>query len=130
MKTIQQVIIERLLADASLTAIVSNRIKLTNLEQDSLIPNVCVSFISQIPLEVNGEASNAFTAYIQIDCFSKTLKEVLDIAKKIRLRLDYFSGTIDNIKVRNISFTNEESNYESEVEEYRQSLDFSILFQE
>ena len=123
-------IIQKLLSDVNINSIVGARIKPIFLDQNSALPALVTNFISRAPLEEMGQASNAFKTRLQIDCFCKSYLQVLDLSKKGRLCLDYFTGTLGGETVSRISFIEVSDFFEPEILDFRRTLEFFIWHQE
>jgi len=124
-----------LLNDSTVKALVLTRVYPRLLPPKITLPAIAYQQISSIhEQKLSGPADFAVTRF-QITCIAKTYEEVVELATAVRLALDGYSGTWDDMTVEACTI---ESEYEipvfepenSTTRQYGRGLDFMITFKE
>ena len=97
-------IINHLLADSNITALVGTRIFPVQLNQDETLPPIMITIND---VEANPTKTAASTDdFVELDLttYAKSALEAFTIAELIRTRLDHFSGTMGSSTFQGIRF--------------------------
>lgn len=92
----------RLLADASVAALVGTRIQSDVLEQGQTLPAITYQVIDTVPNETLAAISDVSRARVQVDCFGATRGAANALADAVRLSLQMFRGLIGSQFVNGI----------------------------
>jgi len=97
-------IIDRLLADSAITAIVGQRIFPVHVDQDAELPAIMVT-ITDIETRPTKTASS-LDDFVDLDLtvYAKSAKQCFDVAELIRTNLDNFTGTMGSTTVQTLRF--------------------------
>lgn len=97
-------IINRLLADLSITAIVGQRIFPVHVDQDATLPAIMVTITDMDTRPTKTAVSADDFIDIDITVYSKTAKQAFDTAELVRTSLDNFSGTMGSSTFKSFRF--------------------------
>lgn len=126
--SIETEFIQKMLTMTTITDVVDTRIKLVRFEQNIEIPALLLNFVSKVPIEHNGFASDSFIARVQIDCFENTYLKAVQLADIVRVALDNYTGMLDEIKVSLIRFISEIDDFEPEADNFRKIQEYEIVY--
>jgi hypothetical protein len=127
---VEEAIIARLLGDAGVLALVSNRVFPVSRPQASTLPAVTVTRISGAPIMDDGGEAGLLDARIQIDCWGETYSSAKLLARAVLTSLSGFRGTVGATEFENVELDTERDSREgggnAEAYEFRTSLDFFV----
>jgi len=122
-----KVIYDVLKNDVDVAALVSTRIHPVYAPQESAYPLVTFSIPKGTRfLETKDGASTLDFVPLSVDCFSETYDECADLAEKVRVALDRYTGTVATITVDNIVIDEFENDFDEDINKYWNTLDFTI----
>jgi len=134
MADIEQAIYARLVADVPVNTIVEGRVFPVIMPDNSRFP--CITF-QRIAVQrehlLEGRGNFASGEFV-IECWVKRdpqgIATMADLAKKVRDCVDGVRGTLSSVDVQGILSINEFDIYEPDVEVFRRTLRFRILYRE
>lgn len=97
-------IINRLLADSNITAIVGQRIFPVHVDQDATLPAIMVTITDMDTRPTKTAVSLDDFIDIDITVYSKTAKQAFDTAELVRTSLDNFVGTMGSSTFKTFRF--------------------------
>lgn len=83
-----------LLGNPAVAALVGSRVDWGMRPQGSLLPAICLTTVSDAPVNHSLDGPGVSQARVQIDCFGETYKSAKDTARAVRRLLDAHSGGI------------------------------------
>lgn len=95
-------LVNYLLAQASLTALVDNRIYPLSKEQDDDLPAITYQSIETLRDRVMEGTAGIVQTRLQIDSWGRTLIEAKKLAEKIRICLDGYRGIWSGIRIQGV----------------------------
>jgi hypothetical protein len=127
-----------ILADAAVAALIGTRLYPAIMPQDPVLPATTYQWISAIRYPNMDDAGGLSTARVQVDCWSDSKAEALEVFEAIRLALDGYRGAFGSIPVYGAFLESERESYEpatdagtgSGVALYRRSGDYVITYEE
>jgi hypothetical protein len=90
---VQEAIVARLAADATVAALVGARISPAPLPQDTAFPAITYLRVTGRPERVMGNAPTLNSPLIQIDCWSQSYGQASQLAAAVLAALTSYSGT-------------------------------------
>jgi hypothetical protein len=128
----EEAIRARLLATASVTALVSQRVYCGARPQAGALPDIIINRISGAPVYTDQGESGLATARIQIDCWGLTYSSAKTVARAVIASLSAFFGTVGSTTFQYILLDAERDFPEggSNAAEYlfRTNLDFIVWY--
>ena len=109
-----------------LTAIVGTRIFPEVAQQDADLPYIVYNVSNNEPSDTKREPSKMDTANIEINCYSTSYTEVIDIATAVRAALDRVTGTYSGVNVQSIAYMNEVIDFDEAQRAYNVSADYDV----
>ena len=97
-------IIDRLLADSAITAIVGQRIFPVHVDQDAELPAIMVTITDIETRPTKTAASLDDFVDLDLTVYAKSAKQCFDVAELIRTSLDNFSGTLGSTTIQSFRF--------------------------
>jgi outer membrane receptor protein involved in Fe transport len=113
-----------LTGSAPVTAEVGTRIYPVFRPQGSALPAVVYTEISTTPSDTKSGPSDVDAVRVQIDVFSATYAQAVDIAQAVRAVLDKYMGTAGGVVVDGVRFEHENQTVDPTEEIYRRSADY------
>lgn len=120
--------------DADVSAIVGDRIMPLVVTQGTALPAIRYQLINTEPVDTKDGVADCDFLNVQVDCFTNERKadsggytQAADLAKKVRTALDRKSGTFSGFAIDQITFENENDNFDEEMKIIQKSLDFKIF---
>jgi len=93
-------IVEALLGDVAITALIGNRAALVQLKQNPIYPALVYSFPAETPLRnLAGDKPERMDTTVQINPLAKTIDEVIAIHAAVRSVFEMGAGTVAGQKV-------------------------------
>lgn len=112
-----QVLYDVLINDAPVVAIVSDRISPVIRAQDETLPCVTVTTVSVVPANIMDGVPTLDTCRVQVDAWASTYAGARSLATACRLAIETAGHTMED----------EFSSFESDVNEYRVTQDYSVM---
>jgi hypothetical protein len=109
-----------------LTAIVGTRIYPEVAQQDAPLPYVVYNISNNEPSDTKFEPSKLDTANIEVNCYSTSYTQVIDMAVAVRAALDRVTGTYNGVNVQSIAYMNEVIDFDEGQRAYNVSSDYDV----
>ena len=124
--TVGKAIYYLLTNSTDIAAIVSTRVFPEIAQQDALLPYVVYNVTNNEPSDTKAEPSELDTANVEVNCFSTSYTESIDLAVAVRAALDRVTGTYNSVNVQSIAYMNETLNFEEAQRAYLVSSDYDV----
>jgi len=124
--TIEEALYSRLKTDTPITALVSNRIYPNILPQNVAYPAISYMRVTGPRIHSHSGSSGLAHPLFQVDQWATTYSGVKDLAEKVRLRLQGFSGTVVTVVINGILFVGDRDSYDDEVEVFRVISEYRV----
>lgn len=128
--TAETAIIQLLLADGSVSAIVGNNVWPGSKPQASGFPAITVNWVEGNPIYTNDGDSGLANVRLELDCWGDTYTEAKDLAAVVKTLLSGFQGTNSGVVIENTLVESERDFREggSNADEYlfRTNLDLTV----
>lgn len=100
---LQETIVALLLGDASLTALVDNRVHWGRQPETQRVhPYVTLTLVSEPQGYTLDGPDGVAAALVQVDCWSETYGSALAVSRAVRARLDGTRGTVSGVEIHGI----------------------------
>ena len=109
-----------------LTAIVGTRIYPEVAQQDAPLPYLVYNISNNEPSDTKREPSKLDTANIEVNCYSTSYTEVIDMSVAVRAALDRVTGTYSGVNVQSIAYMNEVIDFDEGQRAYNVSSDYDV----
>ena len=109
-----------------LTAIVGTRIFPEVAQQDAPLPYVVYNISNNEPSDTKREPSKMDTANIEVNCYSTSYTQVIDMSVAVRAALDRVTGTYSGVNVQSIAYMNEVIDFDEGQRAYNVSSDYDV----
>ncbi len=130
--TFEHALIERLLTDTPLAALVDTRITSAGLETDIVRPYVGLKRLTTIPGNTLGSESDGPTnAIFDISSYAGSLAAAIEVAQAVRVRLRNYKGTVtvgsDTVTISGV-WWRDERDFEARIgaKIYRRQQEYSV----
>ncbi|MAO21281.1 MAG: hypothetical protein CMJ25_11070 [Phycisphaerae bacterium] len=124
--TVGKAIFTLLLSDTDLRAIVDNRIFPEVAQQDAVLPYVVYNISSNEPSDTKREPSKLDTAQIEVNLYSTSYSECIDMATHVRAALDRVRGTYSGVNVQSIQYLGEIIDFDEAQRTYNITADYDV----
>ena len=124
--TVGKAIYNLLLSNAALRAIVDTRIFPEVAQQDAELPYVVYNISSNEPSDTKREPSKMDTAQVEINLYSTSYTECIDMATHVRAALDRVTGTYSGVNVQSIQYLGEVINFDEAQRAYNITSDYDV----
>ena len=124
--TVGKAIFDLLLGDADLRAIVNNRIFPEVAQQDADLPYVVYNISSNEPSDTKREPSKLDTAQVEVNLYSTSYSECIDMATHVRAALDRVRGTYSGVNVQSIQYLGEVIDFDEAQRTYNITADYDV----
>lgn len=130
---IEYAVRRQLLDNASVAALVSDRIYPLMIPQGEPLPVITYSVVATDEDNQEGDAATLARARLQLDCWATTYKQANDLARAVRLALPTTTGAIgsESNRVEGVSIIPIETGrqfYEPDTRYYRVMLEFYVWY--
>ena len=95
-------IIQRLLADGAVSALVSDRIEPGRRNQGTAFPAIVVNWVDGAPVYTDDGETNLQQSRIEIDCWADTYSGAKDLAAAVKASLSAFQGVSSGVTFQNV----------------------------
>jgi len=122
-----------LLANTSVSALVSTRAYSDVLPQNAAMPALTYSLIVESPNEHLGGIVDLSRATIQVDCFGITRSSANALADAVRIAIEMYRGTVGTQFINEINYTGARDGYDrseagTDQRRFIRSLDFDVNY--
>lgn len=124
--TVGKAIFDLLLGDADLRAIVNNRIFPEVAQQDAVLPYVVYNISSNEPSDTKREPSKLDTAQVEVNLYSTSYSDCIDMATHVRAALDRVTGTYSGVNVQSIQYLGEVIDFDEAQRAYNITSDYDV----
>lgn len=124
--TVGKAIYNLLLSNADLRAIVDTRIFPEVAQQDAVLPYVVYNVSSNEPSDTKREPSKLDTAQIEVNLYSTSYTECIDMATHTRAALDRVRGTYSGVNVQSIQYLGEIIDFDEAQRTYNITADYDV----
>jgi hypothetical protein len=124
--TVGKAIFDLLLGDADLRAIVNNRIFPEVAQQDAVLPYVVYNISSNEPSDTKREPSKLDTAQVEVNLYSTSYSDCIDMATHVRAALDRVRGTYSGVNVQSIQYLGEVIDFDEAQRAYNITSDYDV----
>ena len=119
--------IYHLLTNATdVTDIVSTRIYPEIAQQDADLPYIVYAIANNEPTDTKPEPSKLDTAQVEVNIYSDSYTEAIDLAVAVRAALDRVKGTYNGVNVQSIQYQNEIIDFDEPQRAYNISADYDV----
>lgn len=133
MATIEETLKALVIGDTAVNAIISGRCYMTVTPDNPTLPCISYQRINTLKDRILDGGANFTEGLFQFDIwFAKTGGALgsVALARKLQTALNEKRGTFSSVDVQAILFENEQHGYEPDVEMYRVTQQYTILFRE
>lgn len=130
MAEMEKALIDRLLADAPVAAILGTRAYFAIAPQRPVPPYAVIFRVSGARIHSLEKAGGLALPRVQLDCFAKTALSARELARACRVCLDGFRGTQSLVDVQAVLLLDEMDVYEETPELHRVSQDYRVWVRE
>lgn len=131
MSSIEEAIYSKLSGTAGITAIVpASRIYYLTLHDNAVLPAISYQRVGTNREYTLNEAMTMADAMIQIDVWSRTDIQMLQLGNLVRSTLDGFRGVVGGVTIERMLQVNEYDLKELDGTVYRRFQNFRVIFQE
>jgi len=123
-------LINKLLATAPLTALVSTRIYFAEAPEPPTLPYVTMTRIDAPRVHSLTGPSGLAAARVQIDVYAKSVKAARAIGKTIREAIDGFRGIQSGVNLQGVLLLDEMDGYSDSLELRRVTQDYRVWYNE
>ena len=119
--------IYHLLTNATdVTDIVSTRIYPEISQQDADLPYIVYAIANNEPTDTKPEPSKLDTAQVEVNIYSDSYTQAIDLAVAVRAALDRVKGTYSGVDVQSIQYLNEIIDFDEPQRAYNISADYDV----
>lgn len=126
----EQALIDRLKADAAVSALVGTRIYFTEAPQAPALPYVVIFRVGDRPVHSLECSSGLHFARLQVDGFAKSAKTARDVMRAVKTSLDGFRGIQSTVDVQSVLLLDSMDGYEEAPELKRVTHDYRVCYRE
>jgi len=124
--TVGKAIFDLLLDNTDLRAIVNNRIFPEVAQQDAQLPYVVYNISSNEPSDTKREPSKMDTAQVEVNLYSTSYTECIDMSTHVRAALDRVTGTYSGVNVQSIQYLGEVIDFDEAQRAYNITSDYDV----
>jgi len=117
-----------LISNTSVNNAVAGRVRFLTMPQNATLPYILYTILNETPSDTLQGMAGLFSATVQIDVYSKTYPEAVEVGEKVRYAMQGYSGINKGIEIQGIYLINEMDSFESEIINYRKILRFEIWY--
>jgi hypothetical protein len=108
------------------TDIVSTRVYPEIAQQDATLPYIVYAIANNEPTDTKPEPSKLDTAQIEVNIYSDSYRQAIDLAVAVRATLDRVKGTYSGVDVQSIQYLNEVIDFDEPQRAYNISADYDV----
>lgn len=119
--------IYHLLTNATdVTDVVSTRIYPEIAQQDADLPYIVYNVANNEPTDTKRDVSQLDTAQVEVDIYSTSYSQCIDLAVAVRAALDRVKGTYAGVDVQSIQYLNEVIDFDEPQRAYNINADYDV----
>lgn len=130
----EEALVNFMLADAGLAALVSTRINWQTRPQGNALPSISLHRVSGVRDYAMEGPTGLVESRVQVDCWGETYVSALDVARAVRDLLSGIRQTTGGIELQGVFISGERHDYEKDGNAaeafHRVSMDFQIWHSE
>ena len=116
-----------LINNTGVTDLVGTDIYYGIIPQDVTEPYILMNNVITVGVEDKGGVANVDVTRVQLDCYSSSPHEAITMAAAVRTALDrYAHGTVQGIDLAGVSFKDQHSDFDNEMELHRVIIEFQV----
>ena len=119
-------IFDLLFSNTDLRAIVNNGIFPEVAQQDAELPYVVYNISNNEPSDTKREPSKMDTAQVEVNLYSTSYTECIDMATHVRAALDRVTGTYSGVNVQSIQYLSEIIDFDEAQRAYNITSDYDV----
>ena len=108
------------------TDIVSTRVYPEVAQQDAALPYIVYNVTNNEPTDTKPEPSKLDTAQVEVNVYSNSYTEAIDLAVAVRAALDRVKGTYNGVNVQSIQYLNEVIDFDEPQRAYNINADYDV----
>jgi hypothetical protein len=108
------------------TDIVSTRVYPEVAQQDAALPYIVYNVTNNEPTDTKPEPSKLDTAQVEVNIYSDSYTEAIDLAVAVRAALDRVKGTYNGVNVQSIQYLNEIIDFDEPQRAYNITADYDV----
>jgi len=108
------------------TDIVSTRVYPEVAQQDAALPYIVYNVANNEPTDTKPEPSKLDTAQVEVNIYSDSYTEAIDLAVAVRAALDRVKGTYNGVNVQSIQYLNEIIDFDEPQRAYNINADYDV----
>jgi hypothetical protein len=124
--TVGKAIYYLLTNSTDVTDIVSTRVYPEIAEQNAALPYVVYNIANNEPTDTKPEPSKLDTAQIEVNVYSESYTECIDLSVAVRAALDRVKGTYNGVNVQSIQYLNEIIDFDEPQRAYNIASDYDV----
>jgi len=106
------------------TDVVSTRVYPEIAQQDADLPYIVYAIANNEPTDTKPEPSKLDTAQVEVNIYSQSYTECIDLAVAVRAALDRVKGTYNGVNVQSIQYLNEVIDFDEPQRAYNINADY------
>jgi len=108
------------------TDVVSTRIYPEIAQQDADLPYIVYAIANNEPTDTKPEPSKLDTAQVEVNIYSDSYTQAIDLAVAVRAALDRVKGTYNGVNVQSIQYLNEVIDFDEPQRAYNINADYDV----
>jgi len=108
------------------TDVVSTRVYPEIAQQDADLPYIVYAIANNEPTDTKPEPSKLDTAQVEVNIYSQSYTECIDLAVAVRAALDRVKGTYNGVNVQSIQYLNEVIDFDEPQRAYNINADYDV----
>ena len=108
------------------TDIVNTRVYPEVAQQDAALPYIVYNVTNNEPTDTKPEPSKLDTAQVEVNIYSDSYTEAIDLAVAVRAALDRVKGTYNGVNVQSIQYLNEIIDFDEPQRAYNINADYDV----
>jgi hypothetical protein len=124
--TVGKAIYYLLTNSTDITDIVSTRVFPEIAQQDAEMPYIVYNIANNEPSDTKPEPSKLDTAQVDVNVYSQSYTQCIDLAVAVRAALDRVSGTYSGVNVQSIQYLNEVIDFDEMQRAYNITSDYDV----
>lgn len=104
--SIEEAIFKLLTTEAPIAGVVGTRVYPLQLPQNSTLPAITYMVTSGDPTHCMGEDSGVAAVCFQLDIWTESYADALDVFRRLKDAIDMYAGTVAGVDIQNLAVTN------------------------
>ena len=97
---------------------------------DAAKPYLSYEVLTEQPVNVMGQETAPTEVLFQVNIFTDTFLETVNVTNDVRTALNRYSGTTGSVVVQDIFYENRNDNFDESDNDYQRTLDFRMWYVE